>query len=154
MAALYLDTSALVKRYVQETGSSWVSRVTSAPAQNLLYVLRITSVEMAAAITRKARIGEISSTDAAAAMANFRADFPSNFSVVEVTPALAQDAMRLADRHALRAYDALQLGGAVQINAERAAASLVLPTFISADVNLNQAAQAEGLSVDDPNSHP
>ena len=154
MAALYLDTSALVKRYVQETGSSWISTATNASAQNVLYILRVTAVEMIAAITRKARMGDISPTNAATAITNFRADLSASFSVVEITPALAQDAMRLAERHALRAYDALQLGGAVQINTERVTAGLILPTFISADVNLNRAARAEGLSVDDPNAHP
>lgn len=154
MAAFYLDTSALVKRYVQETGSAWVSGLTSAAAQNVVYILRITSVEVIAAITRKARIGGISAADAGTAIANFRADFPAGFSVLEVTPPLTHEAMRLAEGRALRAYDALQLAGAVQINIERAAAGLALPTFISADINLNSAAQMEGLLVDDPNVHP
>jgi uncharacterized protein len=61
--------------------------------------------------------------------------------------------MGLAETHALRAYDAVQLAAAVEVNAQCAALGVAL-TLISADAALNAAAMAEGLTVDDPNSHP
>ena len=60
-----------------------------------------------------------------------------------------QEASRLADSHVLRAYDAVQLAAALDVH--RLDPSL---TLLSADVELNAAALAEGLAVDDPNSHP
>ena len=131
MAALYLDSSALVKRYVQEAGSAWISGLTASTAGNWLYVSRITGVEVVAAITRKARAGGISSADASQALADFRADFPGHFTVVEVTPALLSESMRLAEARLLRAYDAVQLAAALGLKNERLAARLPLPTLIS-----------------------
>ena len=57
MPVLFLDSSALVKRYVGETGSLWVQRQTDATSQNSLYVVRLTGVEVVSAIARKARAG-------------------------------------------------------------------------------------------------
>ena len=154
MATLYLDSSSLVKRYILVVGGVWVSGLTASTATNLLYVARITGVEVVSAITRKARSGGISSADASKALTDFRADFPGSFTVMEVTPVLVSEAMRLAEVHLLRAYDALRLAAALGLKNERLAEGLSLPTLISADADLNTAAQAEGLLVDDPNGHP
>jgi hypothetical protein len=37
MAAIYVDTSALVKRYVAEVGSAWVRRMVARPVHQVLY---------------------------------------------------------------------------------------------------------------------
>jgi predicted nucleic acid-binding protein len=60
-----------------------------------------------------------------------------------------QQASELADRHVLRAYDAVQLATTLDIH--RLDPTL---TLLSADVELNNAALAEGVPVDDPNKHP
>ncbi|MEZ4672160.1 MAG: hypothetical protein R3E39_29995 [Anaerolineae bacterium] len=60
------------------------------------------------------------------------------------------DATRLVDTYGLRTLDSLQLACALQ-------AQIVLGnpiTFISADINLLTAADAEGFGVDNPNNHP
>ena len=61
---------------------------------------------------------------------------------------------RLANTHALRAYDAVQLAAALAINQKEQDAGFAPVTLISADQALNDAATAEGLTVDDPRSHP
>jgi len=43
---------------------------------------------------------------------------------------------------------------ALQVQAECRLESTPEPTFLSADTNLNAAATAEGLTVDNPNLHP
>jgi hypothetical protein len=60
--------------------------------------------------------------------------------------------MDLAERHALRGYDAIQLGAALAVNDGCRATGLSL-TIICADDELNAAA-AEGLAVENPNRHP
>jgi hypothetical protein len=40
MAAFVLDTSAVVKRYIQETGTNWVRSIADPAAANLIYVVR------------------------------------------------------------------------------------------------------------------
>jgi len=67
---------------------------------------------------------------------------------------LTSRAASIVQAHGLRAYDAVQLAAALEINADRIAVGLSAVTLISADVGLNAAAVAEGLAVDDPNAHP
>jgi uncharacterized protein len=77
------------------------------------------------------------------------------YQVVELQPAIAEVASQLVSRHPLRAYDAVQLASAVSIqslvNTVPEANSLV---FVTADSRLMAVAQAEELTVDDPNIYP
>lgn len=82
-------------------------------AGNSLYVARITLVELVAAISRRRKNGHLTPADAAAVLSDVRADFASDYRVIEVTAALVTHAEALADRHALRGYDAVQLAAAV-----------------------------------------
>ena len=52
MLVLVCDSSSLVKRYVTETGSMWMERLTDPDAGNRLYIASITGVEIISAITR------------------------------------------------------------------------------------------------------
>ena len=61
--------------------------------------------------------------------------------------------MRLAEKHGLRGYDAVHLAAAVMLQIVRVEMELPPMAFVSADDDLNAAAQEEGLSVDDPNTH-
>jgi predicted nucleic acid-binding protein len=75
------------------------------------------------------------------------------FRIVEVTPALIQSSMDLAERHGLRGYDAVQLAGALEVAAGSAATG-TQTTLVSSDLELNSAALVVGLRVEDPNAHP
>jgi len=116
-----------MKRYVQETGTVWVRALTASGTGNFFYLARI----------------------AVAALRQFRRDFGQDYRVVEITIALLQRAAQLADTHALRGYDAVQLAVALDVHAQDQALVLV-----SADAELNAAATAEELRVKDPNTHP
>jgi hypothetical protein len=50
--------------------------------------------------------------------------------------------------------DAVQLAAGLDISQQSIAAGRGPVTFVSADAELNRAASAEGLVVDDPNLHP
>jgi predicted nucleic acid-binding protein len=112
-------------------------------------VVRITLAETIAAVTRRERGGSITAGDAATALADFGLDFSRQYIVVEVSAGLVARAAALARRHALRGYDAVQLAAALEIHANDPSV-----TLLSADSELNGAANAEGLAVDDPNLHP
>jgi len=90
----FCDSSALVKCYVQEPGSAWMLTLLDPTAGHHLYVASITGVEVIAAVARRVRRGDITTTDGAAAL-----------------------------------------------------------TLVSADEERNRAARAEGLIVEDPNTH-
>lgn len=153
MAVYFFDSSALVKRYVRETGTAFVLTITQPGANHHIYVARITGVEVIAALARRQRTGDISATALAAAVGQFRQEFASVYRIVEMSAALISDAMRLAETHAVRGYDAVQLAAAVRVNTECLALGMS-STLVSADGDLNTAATAEGLAVDDANAHP
>jgi len=106
------------------------------------------------AITRRLSEGSLSASDAALATTTFRYDFVHHYRVIEMTPELINRAVSIVQSYLLRAYDAVQLAAALEINGERIASGAPPIVIISADVALNAAAIAEGLAMDDPNAHP
>lgn len=149
MAAYFLDTSAVVKRYVQEAGTAWVQALTDPAAGHALCLARVTQAEVVAAVTRRERRGDLTPHAAAVALADFGYDFDNQYVVVEAAAAVVARAAALARAHALRGYDAVQLAAALAVHAWDASLTLV-----SSDADLNAAAAAEGLAVEDPNRHP
>lgn len=153
MASYFFDSSALVKRYVKEAGTAWVTSLIDPAAGHEIFLARISGVEVVSAIKRRERAGTTSPQNAHAAISTFRSDLGVFFTILEITPLLISEAMSLAELHALRGYDAVQLAGALEIHRRRMTLGLSLPALISADQALNEAGLAEGLSVDDPNLH-
>jgi uncharacterized protein len=154
MAVYFLDSSALVKRHVDETGSAWVCSLTSLKAAHTLYIARITAVEITSAITRRQSGRSLSPAQAGAILGHFRRHLTQRYSILELTPLLLADAMRLARRHGLRVYDAVQLAAMIEVKRLYQTAGLAPAILLSSDQDLNNAATAEGLEVDNPASHP
>lgn len=149
MPHYFLDTSALVKRYVQEPGTSWPQSLTHPGVGHAHFIARIAQAETVAAVTRRERGGHIAPPDAAIALADFQYDLVRQYLIVEISAGLVAHAAALARRHALRGYDGVQLAAALEVGDNLS--GLVL---VSADAELNAAALAEGLAVEDPNAHP
>jgi predicted nucleic acid-binding protein len=154
MAVYFFDSSALVKRYVTEVGTPWVRQLCSPAAGHDLYIARITGAEIVAALAKRARIGDLTPSAFQSAVATFRADFSTAYTIVELTAAHVESAMNLAQTRVLRGYDAIQLATALDLHAERQRNALSPLTLVSADGDLNTAATAEGFTVEDPNVHP
>jgi hypothetical protein len=150
----FLDSSALVKRYINETGSIWINDLFAPALNNEFFIAVVTPVEIVAAITRRSHGGTISPTDATTICNLFRADVLSSYQVVELTSGLIARAMALAQTHGLRGYDAVQLAAALEVNALCVASGLPTLTFVCADVELNAVATSEGLLVENPNNYP
>lgn len=154
MSVFFGDTSALAKRYVTETGSAWLTAAINPKIGSRVYIAQITIVKIVSAITRKERGGHLSAGDAQTAITIFEQDYLQEFSIVPLTTSLVDEAKNLAKKYALRGYDAVQLATALQTNQRRANAGLQPLTLLSADTDLNDAATAEGLTVENPNNHP
>lgn len=154
MAGFFFDSSAIVKRYVNEIGSNFVEGLTDLKSGNIILLARITRVEVTAAIARRLKNNSLTTADAQNALAIFQHDLTNNYYTVEITPVLLSSAMSLATKHALRGYDAVQLAAALEANEERIINSLPPLTLVSADKELNNAAQTEGLNVENPNNYP
>jgi predicted nucleic acid-binding protein len=152
--AYFLDSSALVKRYVAETGTAWMQTITAPSVRNLLIIARIAWVEVVSALARREREGGLSPTNVTQAIRSFRYDMDMQYQVVELDRALAEAAGQLVVKHPLRAYDAVQLASALRVQSVFAQAGLASPVFLTADDRLIAVAQAEGLRNDNPNHHP
>lgn len=153
MSVFYLDSSAAVKRYVAETGTAWIIGLLKPSANNIIYIAQITGVEVVSAISRRQRGGSLTAPAANKAIARFKRDFQNKLRILRLTDAVTNEAIRLAETHGLRGYDAVQLATAIELSNRLTANNLPPITFISADNQLNQDAQNEGLAVDNPNNH-
>ena len=79
MSTYFLDTSTVVKRYAQETGTAWVQALAAPAAGHSLFVVRLTLAETVVAITRQERGRIMSAQAAATALANFQHDFARQY---------------------------------------------------------------------------
>ena len=158
MGTYFLDTSAVVKRYVTELGSGWMIAQCQQGADNTIIISQATLVEAIATFCRKAReqnlSQRISETDRDRNIMLFRQDAQRQYSLVQVTDSIYTSAGDLCRYHRLRAYDAVQLACALQVRNKLAALGIVAPTFVSADVELLNIAKAEGLIVENPSVYP
>ena len=154
MSIYFLDSSALVKRYVTEIGSTWIRALTAPDARNPLIIARITWVEVLRTLARRQREGSLTSDDVAQAIQAFRYDMNTQYRVSELDPSLAEAAGELVTQHPLRAYDAVQLASALRVQSDLVRTETPALTFLTADDRLVAVAQAEGLLTDNPNHHP
>jgi predicted nucleic acid-binding protein len=154
---LFLDTSAIVKRYVNETGSEWVVVQCKQAADNTIILSYATLAEAVTAFCRKARLQDlnqrISESDRDHHIRIFRQDVEQQYTLVDVTKAVYTHAGDLCRIHKLRAYDAIQLACALKASGEFIALEKAAPIFVSADTDLLSIAEAEGLNIEDPNAH-
>jgi uncharacterized protein len=152
MAQHFVDSSALLKRYRRESGSQWMLDLVNASER--VIVARLGHVEVSAAIVRRGRQTGSPPEQVAAALATLELDREMRelFRVIEFGEPVVRLAIVLTRAHSLRAADAIQLASALlSRQALPTAADFVL---VSADDELNAAATAEGLQVDNPNLHP
>ncbi len=96
--AYFLDSSALVKRYVQEDGTAWVRRLTRRTGGNRIFLARITPVEVTAAVARRRKGRMLTSAKASSILHRFRQHLAGRYTLIDLTPALFDEAMRLANR--------------------------------------------------------
>ena len=88
---------------------------------------------------------DIAEEDYEEILSDFVSDYQNLFAKSEVTDSVISLAVELTKRQALRGYDAVQLASVLTLGAE-INDNLI---FISADVDLNDMARAEGLVVED-----
>ena len=154
MTVCFLDSSALVKRYVAETGSAWITDLASTAAGNHLVIARAAWVEVLSALARRQREGSLESPEIQQTISAFRYDMDVRYQVAEMDRSLVELAGDLVMRHPLHAYDAIQLASALRLQTTLLQAHAPALIFLSADDRLLGVAQAEGLTTDNPNRHP
>jgi predicted nucleic acid-binding protein len=150
---------------VPEDGTGWVQNVVDPQSGHDIYIAEITLVEVISAVKKRERttgLGQISKTDAIAFISQFRDDFDKQYLALNVKSKNVEQAADLVEKHnifniaksrKLRAYDAIQLAVAVELYEDYQTQSIPV-TFISADIDLLEAASAEGLQTENPNDYP
>lgn len=137
---VYLDASALVKRYVEERGSKAVIELTA--AAEIVATSLVSRAEVAAALARAVRLGILDYDGGRRAQRRFSREWP-DLARVPVSEPLVSRAETLAWDYGLRGYDAVQLASALTWQ-ESIGQDVFLGTF---DGQLWEAAPAAGLHV-------
>jgi predicted nucleic acid-binding protein len=150
MASRFIDSSALVKRYRIEQGSRQFSYLLQ--QSDPILISRLTAVEVSAAIVRRSKQSHAPSEELESTIALLDADVRDLFQIIELDDAIFESALEMTRKHALRGADAVHLACALAAQAEFA--PHVGFYLVSADDELNAAAIAEGLQVENPNLQP
>jgi predicted nucleic acid-binding protein len=150
MAQYFIDSSALLKRYRDETGSQRVVELMATSERSV--VSRLAHVEVSAALVRRARQSAGVTRDLESVLSALDNDIRRDFRVVEFSEPLIARAVDLVRAYGLRAADAIQLAAALVSRPDPPPAAGFY--LMSADDELNAAATAEGLPVENPNLHP
>lgn len=137
---LYVDTSALVKLYVEEPLSQELSYAVDEAEAVATSLLAYT--EAMAAFARARREVRLSPQEYRRVVDAFEEDW-SRYITVEVTDQLVKTAGHLAASRALRGYDALHLASALTLR-ERVPSSMM---FVAFDRALSVAAKRESLRI-------
>ena len=137
---LYCDTSALIKRYVEEEGTELVDSLWSASADRATSVVAF--AEIAAALSRKRREGVLTEKEYASTLKMCKNDYDSAI-LIPITPLLNETIERLVRLHPLRGFDAIHLSSALMFGDS----GRIPVHFACFDRPLNEAALKEGLSI-------
>jgi predicted nucleic acid-binding protein len=149
----YADSSVLVKRHVYEAGANWFQALADPSTGNVIITSRISLAEVYSALNRRRREAGISIGDYVALVSDFDLVCVVEYQIVELTSRVVERARTLLEVYSLRAYDAVQLASAILTNETLQIGELAPLVFLAADSRLLSAAEAEGLSVDNPNIH-
>lgn len=154
MSEYFLDSSALVKRYVTEPGSRWIRQITDITANNTILIAEITVAEVAAALAAKHRaVVGITREQRDRALGRFLQDCNDHFVLLSIDRTVIDQAVELTQNYRLRGYDAVQLARSLSGNETLKKQGLTGLTFTASDNDLLAAAKAENLPADNPLNH-
>jgi len=132
----YLDTSSLIKLYVEEGGSSSVRKLVE--RAELVATSVVANAEARAALARQRREGRLTSAGYDRAKNDFEQDWP-RYLTIEVSEAVYRSAGDLAEKHHLRGFDSLHLASFLSLYRDGARQI----RFSAFDEALNRAARKE-----------
>jgi len=145
--ALYLDTSALMKLFVQEDGSAQVRALAKGGGgAAVLLVSRLGYTEASVSLARMVHLGRILAADLPHHLGILERYWEESIQEVELSEDVLRDACQLAQRFPLRTYDAIHLASA------REAKRLLSwfdgeVRFLAFDAGLVRAARALGFAI-------
>jgi predicted nucleic acid-binding protein len=139
VAWAYVDTSALIKRYIEERGRREVLQLLR---KYDCVVSAVLPVEIRSALRRRMAEGMLDEKQIAAIVKRFTADRPF-WTVIEVSGEVLVAAETLSAAHPLRALDGIHVASAQMFAARIDSAAFV---FVSADSRQTTAAAVLGMT--------
>jgi predicted nucleic acid-binding protein len=133
---VYLDTSSLVKLYVEEEGSGRVRELVE--RAEVVATSVVAYAEARAALARQRREGGLTADGYDRAKNDFERDWPK-YLTIEVNEAVYRRAGDLAEKHHLRGFDSLHLASYLSLFRDGARQL----RFSAFDEALNRAARKE-----------
>lgn len=137
---LFVDTSALIKRYIDENGSENIDALMN-QADRVL-VSAITEIEAHSIFKRLFTEKAIDNSDYGILLDEFGTDYQF-YSQIGLDDHVAANAKTLIAKYQLKALDSIQLGTAVLLKDE-------INFFVASDEKLITAGKKEGLKIIDP----
>ncbi|MFQ5685146.1 MAG: type II toxin-antitoxin system VapC family toxin [Candidatus Scalindua sp.] len=137
---VYIDTSDLVKLYVDEAGSKKTRDIVH--NTTVLSTSKVAYAEARSAFARKQKEDGFSGRVLRKIVEDFNNDWESYF-VIEITDGIIRFAGDIAEKHILRGFDSIHLASAVNLRNKTRAEIY----FLSNDNKLNQSAKKEGIIV-------
>ena len=137
---VYIDTSDLVKLYVDEIGSDAIKEIVRKAA--IISTSKVAYAEARSAFARKQRDDGFSAKVLRKIVEDLNREW-ENYFLIEVTDGLIRSAGDIAEKHLLRGFDSIHLASAVNLKNKIGSEGY----FSSNDEKLNQAAEKEGIIV-------
>ena len=148
MPIYYFDTSAIVKRYIDEPGTVTIDRLfEDADSESGFYTSFLSLLEFTSVITRSANAGRLERDAAFTVLANFRQDTEAIFRLWPLDASILRAAVAVVENHSLRSADAIHLATAASIFGLAPDSEAIL---VSSDRELLSAAARSGTGVLDP----
>ena len=137
---LYFDTSALVKRYLNEKGDTKVRGLFDKSER--IFVSAVTHFECASAFQRLLQTKFVDKSEYERMTTEIAIDFPF-FETVPFDEDVKQIALRVIEKHPLKPLDAIQLASLIYIAEE-------IESFVVCDKKLKRCSKEEGFKIIDP----
>ena len=136
----FFDTSALIKRYVQEKESNIVDNLMESADE--IFISAITQIESISAARRLLEEKSLSKSDFNVFKDNLASDFPF-FTVVEFSEYIEKKAIELIEKHQIKTLDAIQLACCLAVKED-------IDHLVTSDVKLARTASDVGIDIINP----
>ena len=110
------DSSALIKRYIVEPGTTWMRSIIQRSSGNTIIIAQTTQIEIVSGASRRVREGTLTTRTARAVRRLIDRHARRAYVVIGLTPQVVRRAEDLLIVHPLRTYDAVQLASALESN--------------------------------------
>ena len=145
--ALYLDTSALLKLFIEEDNSAHVRTLAHGRAGAVvLFVSRLGYTEASVSLARMVHLGRIHAADLPGHLGTLEKYWEDSVQEIDISEEILRDARHLAQRFPLRTYDAIHLASAREANRMMGSFDGEV-RFLAFDANLVQAAKTLGFVI-------